>query len=146
MISRLTGRYPDLPVLVLTMHAEGQYVVRAVQAGAMGYVTKQSAPEQLVTAIRKVLAGSRYLTDDAAEAEFRQHLGAAADGVDARHLRMRVGRRENFWHKNCLAIGLAGGFIEPLERQKSDNFPMFEETVASLIDANQHDPIFDVGI
>ena len=68
VISHLHRRYPDLPVLVLTMHEEGQYVVRAVEAGAMGYVTKQSAPEQLVNAIRKVLEGSRYLTDEAAEA------------------------------------------------------------------------------
>lgn len=68
VISRLGIRYPDLPVLVLTMHEEGQYVVRAVEAGAKGYVTKQSAPEQLVAAIRKVLSGSRYLTDEAAEA------------------------------------------------------------------------------
>jgi DNA-binding NarL/FixJ family response regulator len=68
VINRLHRRYPDLPVLVLTMHEEGQYVVRAVEAGAMGYVTKQSAPEQLVTAIRRVLEGSRYLTDEAAEA------------------------------------------------------------------------------
>ena len=68
VIGRLSRRYPDLPVLVLTMHEEGQYVVRAIEAGAMGYVTKQSAPEQLVTAIRKVLDGGRYLTDEAAEA------------------------------------------------------------------------------
>ena len=68
VISRLNRRYPDLPILVLTMHEEGQYVVRAVEAGAKGYVTKQSAPEQLVAAIRKVLEGSRYLTDEAAEA------------------------------------------------------------------------------
>ncbi len=68
VISRLNSRHPELPVLVLTMHEEGQYVVRAVEAGAKGYVTKQSAPEQLVTAIRKVLEGSRYLTDEAAEA------------------------------------------------------------------------------
>jgi DNA-binding NarL/FixJ family response regulator len=68
VISRLNALYPKLPVLVLTMHEEGQYVVRAIQAGAMGYITKQSAPEQLVNAIRKVLDGSRYLTDEAAEA------------------------------------------------------------------------------
>ena len=68
VISRLNSRDPQMPVLVLTMHEEGQYVVRAVEAGAKGYVTKQSAPEQLVTAIRKVLQGSRYLTDEAAEA------------------------------------------------------------------------------
>ncbi|MFZ0244015.1 MAG: response regulator transcription factor [Desulfobacterales bacterium] len=68
VISRLNGLYPKLPVLVLTMHEEGQYVVRAIEAGAMGYITKQSAPEQLVNAIRRVIGGSRYLTDEAAEA------------------------------------------------------------------------------
>jgi len=68
VISRLHDRHPGLPVLVLTMHEEGQYVVRAIEAGARGYITKQSAPEQLVDAIRKVIAGSRYLTDEAAEA------------------------------------------------------------------------------
>lgn len=68
VISRLNDHHPDLPVLVLTMHEEGQYVVRAIEAGARGYITKQSAPEQLVNAIRKVIGGSRYLTDEAAEA------------------------------------------------------------------------------
>jgi len=68
VISRLGDRHPNLPVLVLTMHEEGQYVVRAIEAGARGYITKQSAPEQLVNAIRKVIGGSRYLTDEAAEA------------------------------------------------------------------------------
>ena len=68
VISRLHADYPSLPLLVLTMHEEGQYVVRAIEAGAMGYITKQSAPEQLVNAIRKVIGGSRFLTDEAAEA------------------------------------------------------------------------------
>jgi len=67
VVGQLHVHFPDLPILVLTMHEEGQYVVRAIQAGAMGYLTKQSAPEQLVKAIRKVHAGSRYLTDEAAE-------------------------------------------------------------------------------
>ena len=67
VVSQLHGDCPDLPILILTMHEEGQYVVRAIQAGAMGYMTKQSAPEQLLKAIRKIHAGSRYLTDGAAE-------------------------------------------------------------------------------
>ncbi len=67
VVSQMRGIYPDLPILILTMHEEGQYVVRAIQAGAMGYMTKQSAPEQLLKAIRKIHEGSRYLTDDAAE-------------------------------------------------------------------------------
>ena len=68
VISRLQEQNSQLPILVLTMHEEGQYVVRAIQAGAMGYITKQAAPEQLVKAIRRVYAGNRYLTDEAAEA------------------------------------------------------------------------------
>jgi len=68
VVSQLQHYYPKLPLLILTMHEEAQYVVRAIQAGAMGYITKQSAPEQLVTAIKKVISGHRYLTDEAAEA------------------------------------------------------------------------------
>jgi two-component system invasion response regulator UvrY len=67
VVSQLHAHYPDLPALILTMHEEGQYVVRAIQAGAMGYMTKQSAPEQLLKAIRKIYEGGRYLTDEAAE-------------------------------------------------------------------------------
>ena len=67
VISQLQALHPKLPILVLTMHEEGQYVVRAIQAGAMGYLTKQSAPEQLVKAIHKIYGGQRYITDEAAE-------------------------------------------------------------------------------
>ncbi len=67
VVSRLHSYYPELPVLILTMHEEEQYVVRAIEAGAMGYITKQSAPEQLVSAIRKLHSGSRFLTAEAAE-------------------------------------------------------------------------------
>ena len=66
-ISRLRSLLPDLPILILTMHEEGQYAVRAFEAGAMGYITKRSAPEQLVDAIRKIHTGLRYLTDETAE-------------------------------------------------------------------------------
>jgi len=58
---------PKIPVLILTMHEEDQYVIRAIEAGAKGYITKQSAPEQLVDAIHKVTTGGRYLTEAAAE-------------------------------------------------------------------------------
>ena len=67
VISRLKATHPELPVLILTMHEEAQYIVRAIEAGAMGYLTKQSAPEQLVKAIRRVLEGHRFITDEAAE-------------------------------------------------------------------------------
>lgn len=67
VISQLQSFYPKLPIIILTMYEEEQYVVRAIEAGAMGYLTKRSAPEQLVKAIRKVHAGYRYLTEEASE-------------------------------------------------------------------------------
>jgi DNA-binding NarL/FixJ family response regulator len=67
VISQLSSSHPTLPVLVLTMHEEEQYVVRTIAAGAKGYITKRSVPEQLVKAIRKVHGGGRYLTEEAAE-------------------------------------------------------------------------------
>jgi DNA-binding NarL/FixJ family response regulator len=68
VITQLKSEYPDVPILILTMHEEHQYVIRAIETGAMGYITKQSAPEQLVQAIRKVHSGSLFLSDEAAEA------------------------------------------------------------------------------
>ncbi|RPH50611.1 MAG: DNA-binding response regulator [Desulfobacteraceae bacterium] len=65
--AQLHAGYPKLPVIILTMHEEEQYVIRAIEAGAMGYITKRSAPEQLVNAIRKVHAGSRYLSAEATD-------------------------------------------------------------------------------
>jgi DNA-binding NarL/FixJ family response regulator len=68
VVIQLKSLCPKLPVLILTMHVEEQFVVRAVEAGAMGYLTKRAAPGQLVHAIRKLHAGGRYLSDAAAEA------------------------------------------------------------------------------
>jgi len=58
---------------------------------------------------------SSFLSADDAEQELRAHLGEDAANMDARHLSMRVGRVKNHWSKNCLAVGLSQGFIEPLE-------------------------------
>lgn len=68
VVTRLSSYCPDIPVLILTMHEEEQYVIRAIEAGAYGYLTKQSAPEQLVAAVRKLYDGGRYLTEKASEA------------------------------------------------------------------------------
>jgi two-component system, NarL family, invasion response regulator UvrY len=68
VVTRMNSYCPDIPVLILTMHDEEQYVIRAIEAGAMGYVTKQSAPEQLVEAVKRINAGGRYLTEKASEA------------------------------------------------------------------------------
>lgn len=58
---------------------------------------------------------SRYIDRDAAETELRAHLGMLDSGVEARHLKMNVGRVQRSWVRNCLAVGLSQGFIEPLE-------------------------------
>jgi DNA-binding NarL/FixJ family response regulator len=58
---------PDLPVLVLSIHAEEQLAVRVLKAGASGYVTKENAPNELVRAIRKVVSGGRYISPGLAE-------------------------------------------------------------------------------
>ena len=58
---------PNLPVLVLSMHPEEQYALRALKAGAAGYLTKETATEELVAAVRKVLAGQKYLSPSLTE-------------------------------------------------------------------------------
>lgn len=67
LIKLAKAEKPKLPILILTMHSEDQYAVRALQAGASGYLTKESAPEQLVHAIRKVAAGGVYVSTSTAE-------------------------------------------------------------------------------
>jgi len=58
---------PELPVLILSIHPEEQYAMRALKAGASGYLTKESAPDELITAIRKVALGGRYVSSSLAE-------------------------------------------------------------------------------
>jgi len=63
----LKAARPKLPVLVLSMHPEDQYGKRVLRAGAAGYMNKESAPEELIKAIRKVLSGGRYVSPALAE-------------------------------------------------------------------------------
>ena len=58
---------PALPILILSVHPEEQYAVRTLRAGASGYLTKGSAPDELVSAVRKISAGGRYITGSLAE-------------------------------------------------------------------------------
>ena len=67
LLRHLRGTYPDVHVLVLTMHAEDQFAVRALQEGAAGYLTKERPPGDIVDAIRQVASGARYLTPSLAE-------------------------------------------------------------------------------
>jgi two-component system invasion response regulator UvrY len=67
LLKELKAARPRLPVLVLSVHSEDQFAVRALKAGAGGYMTKESAPEELVQAIRKILAGGQYVSPTLAE-------------------------------------------------------------------------------
>lgn len=67
ILKQLKSERPKIHVLVLTMHPEDQYAIRVFKAGASGYMTKESAPEQLVAAIRKVARGGRYVSPHLAE-------------------------------------------------------------------------------
>jgi DNA-binding NarL/FixJ family response regulator len=58
---------PKIPVLILSIYPEEQYAMRALKAGASGYLTKESAPEELLTAIRKVVEGGKYVSPSLAE-------------------------------------------------------------------------------
>jgi two-component system invasion response regulator UvrY len=69
---------PKLPVLVLSIYPEEQYAVRALKAGASGYLTKESAPEELIAAIRKVSQGGKYISASLAE-KLASHLELDSD-------------------------------------------------------------------
>ena len=62
LLVELRSTAPQLPLMVLSLHPEEQYAVRAFRAGAMAYLTKQTAPEELARAVKQVLSGRRYVT------------------------------------------------------------------------------------
>src|SRR5436305_989650 len=67
VLKELKKDYKKLPILVLSGHSEDEYAVRTLKAGASGYLTKETAPEELVAAIKKVLAGGKYISAAVAE-------------------------------------------------------------------------------
>jgi two-component system response regulator NreC len=83
IVERITTQYFDTKVLVLTMHAEIQYIVRVVEAGGSGYVLKSAADRDLVDAIRQVHRGKTYLYPDAAHLLFEhyRHQGSRAEAA-----------------------------------------------------------------
>jgi two-component system, NarL family, invasion response regulator UvrY len=67
VLKEVKRKRPGLPVLVLSMHPEDQFAIRILRAGAAGYITKESAPEELVGALRKVCSGGKYVSPQLAE-------------------------------------------------------------------------------
>jgi len=77
-LKELKREKPKLPVLILSIYPEEQYAVRALKAGASGYLTKESAPEELIAAIRKVSHGGKYISLSLAE-KLALHLEVASE-------------------------------------------------------------------
>lgn len=75
VMEALRGRFPRLPVLVVSMHAEKQWAVQALKAGARGYLTKTHSAEELAEGVRRLHAGGRYVTESLAESLAR-HFGS----------------------------------------------------------------------
>lgn len=106
LIKQVRIEAPKLPILVLSMHAEEQYAVRSLRAGASGYLTKDSPPDLLIAAIRRVAEGGKYVS-----AALAERLATALSGVEAESLpHMRLSDRE---HEIFLAL-VAGENVSEL--------------------------------
>lgn len=100
LIARLKSHWPNQPMLVLSMHDTAQVASRALKAGADGYVTKDSEPEVLLAAIRKVAAGGRYISSEVAQ---KMALLATASGDLLPHNALSTREFDVF---KCLVKGL----------------------------------------
>jgi DNA-binding NarL/FixJ family response regulator len=78
LLKQLREERPNFPVLVLSVHPAEQYALRVLRAGAAGYLTKESAPEELVTALRRIVRGGRYISPSVGET-LAADLGRPAD-------------------------------------------------------------------
>ena len=89
LLRLLRSAFPRVEVLIVTMHGEDQFAVRALKEGAAGYLTKQQPPQEVINAIKQIAGGGRYLTAAVAE-----RAAAALDGNAPRLPHERVSRRE----------------------------------------------------
>jgi len=80
VLKQVKSLRPKLPVLILSMHPEEQYAVRAMRAGAAGYLTKESAPDELIEAIKKVARGGKYITASLAD-KLADEIGEPSKGM-----------------------------------------------------------------
>ena len=101
LIKLVHSEKPKLRILVLSMHQELQYAVRAIKSGASGYLTKESAPAQLVQALRKIAAGGAYISAEVAE---QLALGAMPGGPAVLHESLSAREFEVF---RLLAAGMS---------------------------------------
>lgn len=84
LLPELKKLRPHMPIIVLSMYSERQFIVRALRDGASAYLTKDRAPEELLHAIHSVLEGNRYLSETVAQ-ELADHVASAGAGSEAPH-------------------------------------------------------------
>ncbi len=84
LLKNIRVSYPDLPVLILSMHDEAIYAERALRARANGYIMKQEATEKVLVAVRRILNGDVYLSDRMANKMLQQYIGGAPAALQSR--------------------------------------------------------------
>ena len=89
LLGEIRRERPTLPVLILTVHSEDQYAIRAIKSGAAGFLTKETAPDKLIEAVRKVASGGRFVS-----AELAETLASALAGDNAGSPHERLSNRE----------------------------------------------------
>jgi len=89
LVARVKGAHPGLRILVLSMHNDTQTVLRAMKAGASGYITKNCSPQTLLDAVRKIAATGKYLDPEMAE-----RLAFASSSVDTDDVELTLSERE----------------------------------------------------
>jgi two-component system, NarL family, invasion response regulator UvrY len=104
-LKELRREHPKIPMLVLSIHSADEFAVRSIKAGASGYLTKDSAPEELIDAIRTVVAGRRYLTPSVAE-----RLASAVES-DAKGAPHEMLSDREFHVLRMLAVGKTNGEV-----------------------------------
>ena len=84
LLKNIRVSYPELPVLILSMHDEAIYAERALRARANGYIMKQEATEKVLVAVRRILNGDVYLSDRMANKMLQQYIGGAPVAIQSR--------------------------------------------------------------
>src|SRR5580692_12783147 len=77
LLNDIRTRFPELPVLILSMHDESVYAERALRAGAQGYVMKQEATEKVLVALRRILSGEIYVSERIANRMLQRYIGSS---------------------------------------------------------------------
>jgi DNA-binding NarL/FixJ family response regulator len=95
----LKDAHPEIKVLMLSMYPEDQYALRALKAGAFGYLNKASAPEQLMDAIKQIMGGRKYITPDIAQALVESLGGGNSDALPHTKLSDREYQTLCLWHR-----------------------------------------------